>query len=218
MAIRVLIVDDHVAVSQGMKAVLEHKADMIVTVLSSALETMKLVKEEDFDVILLDLHMPELNGMELAQSILHEKPESKIVVWTGFDLATHMNLLIEVGVYGFISKASSTEDIMMSITAAARGLSILPVSILRQLTKRVEGSHMKGAEEKESIHLTEKDQKMLKLIAEGLTNREIAEALYMSQRAVEYALTRLFGKLGARSRTEALMKAKQYGLVSFQTV
>ena len=218
MAIRVLIVDDHVAVSQGMKAVLEHKADMIVTVLSSALETMKLVKEADFDVILLDLHMPELNGMELAQSILHEKPESKIVVWTGFDLAAHMNLLIEAGVYGFISKASSTEDIMMSITAAARGLSILPVSILRQLTKRVEGSHMKGAEEKESIHLTEKDQKMLKLIAEGLTNREISEALYMSQRAVEYALTKLFGQLGARSRTEALMKAKQYGLVSFQTL
>lgn len=218
MAIRVLIVDDHIAVSQGMKAVLEHKADMIVTVLSSALETMRLVKQEHFDVILLDLHMPELNGMELAQTILYEKPESKIVVWTGFDLATHMNLLIEAGVCGFISKASSTEDIMMSITAAARGLSILPVSILRQLTKKVESSRVKGAEENGLIHLTEKEQKILKLIAEGLTNREIAEALYMSQRAVEYALTRLFEKLGARSRTEALMKARQYGLVSFQTV
>lgn len=218
MAIRVLIVDDHVAVSQGMKAVLEHKANMIVTVLASSLETMKLVKQEHFDVILLDLHMPELNGMELAQTILYEKPESKIVVWTGFDLAAHMNLLIEAGVYGFISKASSTEDIMMSITAAARGMSILPVSILRQLTKKVEGSRMMGTEEKESIHLTEKEQKILKLIAEGLTNRQIAEALYMSQRAVEYALTRLFGQLGARSRTEALMKARQYGLVSFQTV
>lgn len=218
MAIRVLIVDDHIAVSQGMKAVLEHKTDMIVTVLSSALETMKLVKKEHFDVILLDLHMPELNGIELAQTILYEKPESKIVVWTGFDLAVHMNLLIEAGVYGFISKASSTEDIMMSITAAARGLSILPVSILRQLTKRVEGSPIKGAEVKETIHLTEKEQKILELIAEGLTNRQIAEALYMSQRAVEYALTRLFEKLGARSRTEALMKARQYGLISFKTV
>jgi len=218
MAIRVLIVDDHIAVSQGMKAVLEHKADMIVTVLSSAFETIKLVKQEHFDVILLDLHMPELNGMELAQSILDERPGSKIVVWTGFDLAAHMNLLIEAGVYGFISKASSTEDIMISITAAARGLSILPVSILRQLTKKAEGPHIKDTEAKETIHLTEKEKKILELIAEGLTNREIAEALYMSQRAVEYALTRLFGQLGARSRTEALMKARQYGLVSFQTV
>lgn len=218
MTIRVLIVDDHVAVSQGMKAVLEHKADMIVTVLSSSFETMELLKKESFDVMLLDLHIPELNGIELAKHILCEKPESKIVVWTGFDLATHMNLLIEAGVYGFISKASSTEDIILSITAAARGLALLPVNILQQLTKKIDGSCVKEAQTKRSIHLTEKEKKILTKIAEGLTNREIAEVLFMSQRAVEYALTKLFDTLGARSRTEALMKARQYQLVSFETV
>lgn len=214
MPIQVLIVDDHVAVSQGMKAVLEHKTDMEVTVLSSPFETMELLKRVEFDVIVLDLHMPRQSGVELAQHILHEKPESKIVVWTGFDLAAHMNLLIEAGVCGFISKTSPIEDIMMSITAAARGLSILPISLLRQMTKRTEGLRVRETEEQLSIEVTEKEQNILTMIAEGMTNREIAESLFMSQRTVEYALTKLFEKLGARSRTEALMKARQHQLVA----
>ncbi|KGX89041.1 response regulator transcription factor [Pontibacillus litoralis] len=214
---RILIVDDHPAVGTGTKSLLEQEYDMEVDMISDSMQAEETLSTTSYDIVLLDLYMPGLNGIELTRKISSKFPEIKIIIYTGFDLNTHFNLLVESNISGFVSKTASKEQLVTVIHCALREEVVLPLHLFKQL-RRVEakvihkGTNTDG--EVVAISLNEKEQSILNEVSKGYTNRHIAQKLHMSQRSVEYTLTGIFNKLEVRSRTEALMKAKELGLIS----
>lgn len=213
--IEVLIVDDHPSVSEGTKVIINQQKDMNVTVMTNSLEVMEHIEQVNYDVYLIDLYMPGLNGLELMKLIREKEPESIILIYTGFDIEIHYNLLIEAKVSGFLSKTATGDQIITTIRCALREEVVLPLGLFRQL-KRME-IPLAGASDKETplvnIRLTEKEQTILREIEKGYTNKIIARNLIMSQRTVEYHLTKIFSKLGVESRMEAVLKAQEHQLL-----
>lgn len=214
---KILLVDDHPAVGEGTKAMIEQHEDMEVDVVLASIDVPKLVQQTDYDLFIFDLYMPELNGLELSKQVLQLNPDAKIIIYTGFDLSSHIQLLMEAGVGGFVSKTATREQLITVIKCTLRDEVVLPLHLFRQL-KKVESKPAVHSESKvlRDVTLNERDQLILLEIANGLTNKDIATKLTMSQRTVEYALTGIFQKLGCRSRTEALLKSKQLGILPEQ--
>lgn len=213
--IKVLIVDDHPVVGEGTRSLVEQEEDMTAKVIVESEEIVNLMKEEKYDIYLIDLYMPKINGIELTKIILQIEPEAKIIIYTGFDLASHYNLLVEAGVAGFINKTATQEQLITSIRCALREETVISLQLLRQL-RRVSGSPTISEDFQTigELALTNKEQQILDGVSKGATNKAIAINLSMSQRNVEHHLTKIFTKLGVSSRTEALLKAQEFGLLS----
>ncbi|MFE4712815.1 response regulator [Paenibacillus sp. NPDC056722] len=214
--VNVLLVEDHIAVAQGTKGLLENTGEFRVTNLYCSTEVMNHVQINSYDIILLDLYMPDVNGLELSKQILELYPDKKILIYTGFDISSHFNLLVETGVCGFISKASTSEQILSSIQCVLRGETVIPTSLFRRLRRLETKSSMSAGLEPTDVTLNEREQAILAAVAEGMTNREIAEKFLYSQRSIEYILTGIFNKLKVRSRAEAIMKANKYSLITLK--
>ncbi|WP_342514209.1 response regulator transcription factor [Sporosarcina sp. FSL K6-1522] len=215
--INVLIVDDHPAVGEGTKAMIDQEEDMRADVLSDVEEVIGNLKEEVYAIYLIDLYMPKVNGVELTKMILQVNPDAKILIYTGFDLVSHYNLLIEAGISGFMSKTATQEQLITGIRCALREEVVIPLHLLKQLRRVNAGpSTSEGEQSLGDIILSSKEQQILDEVSKGLTNNAIAINLSMSQRTIEYHLTKIFTKLGVGSRTEALLKAREYGLLSMQ--
>lgn len=213
--IKVLIIDDHPAVGEGTKAIIEEDFDMKAYVISDSENALEILNKEKFDVYIVDLYMPKLNGIELTKIILQKNSDAKILIYTGFDIATHFNLLIEAGVSGFISKTDSKEQLITAIKCTLREDSVIPTQLLKQLRRvRSSPTTTEGIENLGNISLSVLEQQILDRVSKGQTNKAIAIELSMSQRTIEYNLTKIFSKLGVSSRTEAFIKAKEYGLLS----
>lgn len=118
--ISVLVVDDHVAVGLGTKALIERYDDIKADVLHNSEDVSELIQNKRYDVYLIDLQMPKINGLELSKEILNLHPEASILIFTGFDVFSHYNLLIESGVLGVLSKTSSEEKVITSIRHAVK--------------------------------------------------------------------------------------------------
>ncbi|USB32703.1 response regulator transcription factor [Paenibacillus sp. YPG26] len=218
--IRILIVDDHPSARDGTRAKLEQEQDMIVTDVCSGMEALSLIEAgERFDVMLFDLNMPVISGLELTKRVLEIHSCACILIYSGYDIAPNFNLLIEAGISGFVSKASPWGHLIQSIRYATQGDSIIPTSLLKQLRRhdiKLPGHDSNGASELTSI--TQKEQTILQEIALGKSNKDIANLLYMSQRNVEYHLSRIFEKLHVRSRFEAIAEAKKHGLIKNEDI
>lgn len=212
--IRILLVDDHPSVGEGTKNMIEQDADMKVTVILSGMEAIDLVKTETFDVMLFDLNMPVISGLELTKRMINLNPDSKVLIYTGYEISSHFNLLVESGVSGFVSKTVTREQLLNAIRCALRGEAVIPVPLLRQLRRNeIRLSHAREDKTLEEVSINEREQEILQEVASGNSNKEIASKLLMSQRTVEYNLTRIFEKLSVRSRSEAIVEAKRLGLI-----
>lgn len=212
--IRILLVDDHPSVGEGTKNMIEQDQELCVTVALSALEALEEINKEHYDLILCDLNMPGISGLELTRRLIQLDPERKVLIYTGYEISSHYNLLIESGVSGFISKTASREQLNNAIRCAIRGDAVIPVSLLKQLRRQ---EFTVGRELSiEEVSITEKEQKILHEVALGVSNKELAIKLNVSQRNVEYQLTRIFEKLKVRSRSEAIVEAKRLGLISLE--
>ncbi|MFD1018954.1 response regulator transcription factor [Thalassobacillus hwangdonensis] len=213
--IRILIVDDHPAVGEGTRAMLEQEADIQVDVIEDSCQTEQVLDQGCYNVLLLDMYMPGMNGIELAKKIRKSYPDITILIYTGFDLNTHFNLLVESDIAGFVSKTATKEQLVTSIRCALRDEVVIPLHLFKQLRRaEASASHQVDSPDGANISLNQKEQSILQEVANGLTNREIAQQLHMSQRSVEYTLTGVFNKLNVRSRTEALLAAQELGLIS----
>ncbi|MGI8316863.1 response regulator transcription factor [Halobacillus mangrovi] len=212
---KILIVDDHPAVGAGTKSMLEQESDTKVDVIERSDQVETHLEENEYDILLLDLYMPGMNGIELAKNLRKTYPDLILLIYTGFDLSTHFNMLVEADINGFVSKTATSEELLTVIRCALRDEVVIPLHLFKQL-RRAEASvsQQNETEKGTSLSLNEKEQSILKEVASGFTNREIAQSLHMSQRSVEYTLTGIFNKLNVRSRTEALFKAQELGLVS----
>jgi len=192
---------------------IEQDEEMKVTVALSALEALDKVHSGHYDIILCDLNMPGISGLELTKRLIQNDPERKVIIYSGYEIGTHFNLLIESGVSGFISKTASREQLHNSIRCALRGEAVIPISLLKQL-RRNEVAISRSELSIEDVSINEKEMTILHEVAAGVSNKELASMLHVSQRNVEYQLTKIFEKLNVRSRSEAIREAKRLGLIS----
>lgn len=212
--IQILLVDDHPSVGEGTKSMIEQEDDMEVNVVTSSMKALEVLKSQTFDLLMFDLNMPVINGLELTRRVMAIDQDTPIIIYTGYDITSHFNILVEVRVSGFISKTASREQLITAIRCALRGEAVIPVSLLHQLRRNDARVDASGNEESlKGISIHEKEQAILQEVSRGKGNREIADILLMSQRTVEYNLTRIFGKLNVRSRSEAIFEAKRLGLI-----
>ncbi len=209
--LQVLLIDDHPSVMEGTKLLLEMEGDINVRLTYSADEALSLVQLHTFDVMLIDFLLPDINGIELAKQILRKVPEAVILLYSGYDCVPYFNTMVEAGICGFLQKTARREQLVTAVRCAARGETVLPVQLVKQLRKLPAGESAELLDH--AVSITDKERIILHEIAAGRSNREIAESLIMSQRSLEYRLTSLFQKLGVKSRLEAVSKARQLGLL-----
>jgi two-component system competent response regulator ComA len=208
--ITILVVDDHSIVGEGTKALLASEPDISADFLGSSVEIVDLIKEKKYDVYLLDLHMPEFSGIELTKKILCAHNDAKVLIFTGHDISSHFNYLIEVGASGFISKSSSKQQLIRTVRGVVDNQAVIPLELLYQL-RRMENK--KCLDNGKEINLTQKEEEILIKVAEGATNEQIAEELFISKRSVERHLTNIFKKLYVTSRAEVVAKGRMLRLI-----
>lgn len=212
--INILLVDDHPSVREGTKAMIEADNQSQVMLASSGEEALKVMEDNTrFDIYIFDLFMPDINGIELTKRVISKDSDATVLIITGFDIESHFNLLIEAGACGFISKTASKDQLLTTIKCALRKEAIIPISFLRQLRRIEYKGVVNDSDAKSSISLNDKEQLVLYEAALGNTNKEIAQKLLMSQRMVEYHLTKVFTLLNVNSRGEAVAKARELRLL-----
>ncbi|MGX6444418.1 response regulator transcription factor [Neobacillus sp. K501] len=207
----ILLVDDHRSVVEGTKMLIEAEKDMNVTIETDVYLVPDLVRLKEFDVILFDLYMPNMNGADLARKVIEDVPDAIILIYSGFEIGPHFNLLMESGVSGFISKTSTREQLVQAIRSAARKEAIIPMQLLKQLRRKE--IVLQGQTPNDKTTISQKEDKLLRELAKGHSNKEISKTLLISQRSLEYSLTELFQKLNVNSRVEAIKKAKSLGIL-----
>lgn len=222
--IRILLVDDHPSVGEGTKVMIEKEEDMQVTIVDAAGKALPLVQEQDYDVMLFDLRMRGMNGIELVKEVRALGKDAPILIYTGYDIGPYFNTLIEAGASGFINKTEPRDQLILSIRSVLKGKVILPVQLFKQLRRMEVQVDHGGKEEQveevqqeeiqEEVSINSKEQKILMEVAKGKSNREIASDHFKSQRTIEYNLTEIFKKLQVKSRAEAVLKSKQLGIIS----
>jgi two-component system, NarL family, competent response regulator ComA len=212
---RILLVDDHQTFLAGTAMILE-KHGYQVTTAARGTEALKLVEKSDFDLYLFDLKLPEMNGYQLTEAVLRLKPEAVIVILTGEEAAEHYDGLMELGVTGILEKSMAEPEFAASLRLALQQLVVLPLPLARQLRTRAARSGSANSDESQTAvdkPLTDKEKSVLRLIAQGHKNKDIADRLFMSQRNVEYVISHLFGKLSVSSRQEAVLKGIELGFL-----
>ncbi|WP_068982959.1 response regulator transcription factor [Lysinibacillus xylanilyticus] len=181
--INILVLDDHEAIGEGIKLLLEQEGDLHVTVVNSGEETLNILLQQTFDIFLFEVNMYFLNDLELLKKVQQLNPEVIKIIYTGYNIEPFFNVLVESGVSGFVSKTVSTENLITAIRSALDGNAMIPVKLLRQL-KIVESQKNKMEIMNPLIQydLKKNELAVLQLVAVGKTNKEIAENLFVSLR------------------------------------
>ena len=208
--VNVLVVDDHIAVTEGTKAILETCNDIFVDTLSPPF-SIDLIKDKDYakyDVILMDINLGlDQNGIEVSKLILKDQPECKIIIYTGYDIEDYFLEAVKNGIYGAINKNTTKQSIVTYIHHVLNGEIVMSLELCKRSLKT------SAKPPREKVGYTERERKILELLGEGLTNQEIADRIYVSKRTVEYSITEIFNKLNVSSRAEAVLIAKSEGLL-----
>lgn len=206
MTIKILVADDHPMLREGLTAVLSTREDFeVIGEAKDGKEVVGLVKKLSPDIILLDLEMPNMDGVEALETLAGEGIDTKALVFTAYDTDERILGAIKAGAKGYLLKGSSRKDIFAAVETVASGGSLLGPDV----TSRLLASMTNGPHET----LTPRESEVLKLIARGMPNREIAGELYISERTVKFHVSSLLAKLEAENRTEAVAKAREKNLL-----
>ena len=208
--IQILIADDHPLFRFGLRALLDAETGMIVTgEATSGAEAVQMATLLQPDVILMDINMPELNGLEATRLILADNPEANILVLTMFDDDT-VFAAIRAGARGYLLKGSEGEETLRAIRAVAGGEAIFSPNIAGRLLQHFANEPQTGTAAPFS-DLTPRELEVLGLIAQGLTNNAIAEKLVISPKTVRNQVSTIFSKLQVANRAEAIVRAREAG-------
>ena len=208
--VRILIADDHELVRQGLKAVLEIEDGIeIVGEASSGRMAINKAQELDLDVILLDLRLPDIDGVEVCAQIKEFKPEVKVVILTTFDEVEDIQGAMKAGASSYILKDITPCDLVQALDAINKGKTVLDPGVADKLLAPVTS---RKAEFSADI-LSDRELEVLELMAEGLKNKDIAERLWISQTTVKTHVSHILQKLGQSDRTQAILSAIKIGLV-----
>ena len=207
--IRVLLADDHAVVRQGIRQFLEASGEIeVVAEAGDGEEGLRLIRQHLPDVAVLDIQMPLRSGIDLARAVRAERLPVGVLILTAFDDEPFVRAVLQAGANGFVLKTADAQDIVDAVRSVSEGKSVLDPAIARQLISRFSGEPPLLVEA-----LTERELEVLRLAAHGYTNKAIGVQLSISDRTVQGHLAKVFGKLHAASRTEAVMRAVTLGLI-----
>jgi len=210
--IRIFIADDHAVVRKGLQAIIRTEKDMeVVGIASNGLEAVARVEQLNPDVILMDLEMPRKSGQEAIAEIQEANPDARILVLTSFGDDEHVFSAIKAGAQGFLLKDSSPFDLIRAIRDIHEGKSSLHPDIALKLVQELkQPSDLPPTEDP----LTEREVEVIQLVAQGLSNQEIAEQLVVTERTVRSHVSSILAKLHLANRTQAALYALREGLAS----
>lgn len=208
--VRVLIADDHALIREGLRKILTMDPGIeVVGEVENGQAAVDFVRREPVDVVLLDVSMPVMNGVEACRQIKQVKPGVAVVALTIHDQDDYLFEMIRAGVSGYILKDVSPDKLVETIRGVARGESFIPP----QLATKIFQEFSRLAERNNPDGLTERELEVLRLVAAGASNREIASTLYISEKTVKNHLSNIFQKIGVTDRTQAALYALKHRLV-----
>ncbi|NCO65406.1 MAG: DNA-binding response regulator [Candidatus Aquicultor secundus] len=214
--IRVLLADDHALVRESIRQFLDKETDIeVVGEAGDGEQMVALAGELRPDVIVADVAMPKINGIEATKQVKALDPSIAILILTAYDFDQYVFALLEAGAAGYLLKDICSQELINGIYAIYRGDSVLHPAIARKVTQRFRNTH-KSHELRSFELLTDRELGVLKLAAQGKTNKEIADELSLSVRTIESHVGHIFNKLGVGSRTEAVILALKKGWVGLE--
>jgi DNA-binding NarL/FixJ family response regulator len=209
--IRVLVVDDHDIVRKGLHALLSGVPDIeVVGAAADGLEAVELAADRDPDVVLMDLEMPRVDGIEATRRIKRRGHASSVLVLTSFSDPARVTQALDSGAIGYLLKDAEPEELIAGIRAAAHGESPLAPRVARRFVRERRGGRVADA-------LTEREREILALVAAGVSNKQIARRLGISAKTVKTHLTHVFRQIGVHDRLEAALWAQRHGLGAGRT-
>lgn len=223
--IRIVLVDDQTLVRQGIQTLLELEEDLeVVGTAADGREAITVVQREHPDVVLMDVRMPQLDGVAATRELLRLRPELGVIILTTFDDDEYVFEGLKAGARGYMLKDTSAEEIVAAVRAVAAGEALIQPSIARKVV--AEFSRLASGAGRQSVAaaprdtaasldepLTEREHEVLRALVDGLSNREIAERLVITEGTVKNHVSSLLAKLGVRDRTQAVLKAQTLRLI-----
>ena len=212
--IKILIADDHLIIRQGLRLILETENDFeLVGEASDGNEALTLCRKLKPNVVLMDLRMPNMDGLTAIEKLHIEQPDIAVVILTTFNEDDLMLRGLQAGAQGYLLKDTDRNTLFNTIRAAARGETLLKPEIMTRVLSRVNAISETGLKTTELIHLTEREQEVLEAVAHGERSKEIAAQLGISERTVKAHLASIYDKLGVDSRAAAIAVAAQKGIL-----
>lgn len=214
--INILIADDHLIIRQGLRLILETESDFeLIGEASDGNEAVSLCKKLKPDVVLMDLRMPNMDGLTAIEKLRADQPNIAVVILTTFNEDELMLRGLQAGAHGYLLKDTDRNTLFDTIRAAARGETLLKPEIMARVLSRT-NKPATESKSSEPVNLTEREQEVLKSVARGERSKEIAAHLGISERTVKAHLASIYNKLGVDSRAAAIAVAAQRGLLKNQ--
>jgi NarL family two-component system response regulator LiaR len=212
--IRVLIADDHAVLREGMRNLLQQEKDIeIIGEAGDGEEAARLASELKPDVVLMDIVMPKATRL-----IKQSSPASAVLILTAYSDISYILGLLEAGACGYLLKSARGTEVKGAIRAVRSGESVLDSVVTRKLLKRVVNPGPNGVQRLSGAQLTLRENEILRLAAAGMSNKEIADKLFLSLRTVKAHLTNIFNKMGCGSRTDAIIKGLKQGYITLEDI
>ena len=217
--IRLVLADDHAVVRSGTRELLEQEQDLkIVGEASNGEEAVRLAQEMQPDVLVMDVRMPKMSGVEATRRIKAESPDVKVLVLTAHDDDEYVFALLQAGANGYLLKTAEIEELVRAIRTVAAGQSALAPEVtgkvVAQFTSGKSLPDVLSGGQQNYDGLTDRELSILELVGQGLSNKQIGKQLFISDRTVQAHLSNIFSKLGVNSRTEAVMHAVRKGWIT----
>jgi two-component system, NarL family, response regulator LiaR len=210
--IRIILCEDHLITRQGIRRLLEDEKDLeIVGEASNGEEAVQMVLEIKPDVVIMDIAMPKLNGIEATRQIKLHYPQTGVLILSAYDDDEYVFALLKAGAAGYLLKSVSGNELVKAIRAVFKGEPVLDPLVAKKVVNYFRFQEKTPQLEEETKHLSDREITIIKLAAKGLTNKDIAESMHLSYRTIEGHMRDAFNKLGVSSRTEAVLHGLKMG-------
>jgi DNA-binding NarL/FixJ family response regulator len=212
-SIRVLLADDHAVVRKGIRDFLQEDPDIVVVAeASNGEDAVRLAGEHAPDVAVLDIQMPRMTGIDATAAIKAQFPRVRVLILTAYEEDPYIFALLRAGADGYVLKNADADDIVRAVKSVAAGGKVLDPAVAGKVMAQMATGKPAGASEQVEP-LSDRELVVLRLAAQGLTNKAIGQALQISDRTVQGHLANIYGKLGVQSRTEAVTSALRLGWI-----
>ena len=213
--ITLILADDHPLLRKALKSVLEMQTDFqVIAEASDGEEAVNLTVQHSPDIVIMDISMPKMNGLDAIRQIKAQKPEVIILVLTVHDETEHILGMLEAGASGYLTKGVFDEEVIHAVRSVAAGETVLSTEVSKQILQHARRHTTKPIQIDTIEKLTVREMEILNLVARGMKNKDIAQELNLGLPTIKVYLSDIFSKLKVRSRTEAVMVGIQIGLIN----